>query len=315
MTAPRQARHWAQVQENTWVGGILFLLAVHRWLGRWPFRVAVFPVVCINWLLRPSLRRASLGYLSRIEAARGAAPPPPSMSLRHVMRFADTVLDKLLAAGGRYPLGRVRVEGREALAGVVASGRGAVIVTAHVGCLELCQYMAQEAGAVVLNILVHTRHAEKFNALLRRLNPGATARFMEVTDFGPALAMRLAACVAAGELVVIAGDRVPVSGQAMVEAPLLGAPANFPMGPYMLAGACECPLFFLCCIREGAGYLIHFEQLASGIVLSRPGRAARLAQYAASYAQALQGMLLRSPLDWFNFFDFWSQGRDQAPRA
>ncbi len=48
-----------------------------------------------------------------------------------------------------------------------------------------------------LNVLMHTRHAEQFNRILSRLNPHNNVRFIEVTDFGPGLAMRLADLVAA----------------------------------------------------------------------------------------------------------------------
>ncbi|MGC4027639.1 MAG: glycosyltransferase [Steroidobacteraceae bacterium] len=313
---PRQGGHWASISENTWVGGIGFLLLVHRWLGRWPFRVAVFPVVFVNWLLRPALRRASMDYLRRIESRRPQGRKPTLLlSLRHVMNFAETVLDKLLAAGGRFPVDRVSMEGREELYLALASGRGAVIVTAHMGCLELCQHMAEARGTVALNILVHTRHAEKFNRILRRLNPHTQARFVEVTDFGPDLAMRLADRIAAGECVIIAGDRVPVTGGAMLAMPFLGQEACFPVGPYVLAGLYECPVFFLCCIREGGGYVIHFDRLAGQVSLPRQERSAKLAEHVGAYVGALEAMLVRSPLDWFNFFDFWSQGHGHASRT
>jgi predicted LPLAT superfamily acyltransferase len=309
----RRSEHWASVGENTWVGGITFLLFVHRWLGRWPFRVAVFPVVFANWLLRPTLRGASQEYLRRIASrSPGGGKPGVLASLGHIMFFAESLLDKLLAAGGRFPAERVRVEGREALRQQIATGRGALIVTAHMGCLELCQHLADESGGVVrLNILTHTRHAEQFNRIVERLNPGSNVRFMEVTDFGPAVAMRLAERVAAGECVALAGDRVPVKGTAMTSVPFLGEPANFPVGPYVLAALLDCPLYLLCSIREGKGYTVHFERLAEQVRLPRAKRSACLAEYADLYARALERMLLRSPLDWFNFFDFWKQGHEQ----
>jgi predicted LPLAT superfamily acyltransferase len=313
----RDARHWAAIGENTSVGGIRFLLFVHRIFGRWPFRVAVFPVVFVNWLLRPGLRRASRDYLRRIEARRDPAGEPRAMSsLRHVMHFAETVLDKLLAAGGRYPVQKVRVEGREALRQHIASGQGAVVVTAHMGCLELCQYLADTGDSMRrLNVLMHTRHAEEFNRVLTRLNPRSNVRIMEVTEFGPGAAMLLADSVAAGECVAIAGDRVPVAGSAMTTAEFLGAPARFPVGPYVLAAMLGCPLYLLCCIHEGEGYVVHFEKLADHVRIPRAERAARLAGYAGGYARALEAMLVRAPLDWFNFFDFWKQGDEQASRT
>jgi predicted LPLAT superfamily acyltransferase len=302
--------HWASIGENTWVGGIHFLLLVHRGLGRWPFRIAVFPVVFVNWLLRPALRKASLEYLRLIESRRPRGRRVTlGLSLRHTMNFAETVLDKLLATGGRLPVNRVRTEGREQLYRAIRADRGAVIVTAHVGCLELCQHMAEARGTVVLNILVHTRHAEKFNRILRRLNPDSQVRFIEVTEFGPGLAMRLAERVAAGECVIIAGDRIPVAGDAVVAVPFLGREANFPVGPYVLASLFACPVFFLCCVHEPGGYVIHFDLLAERIDLPRADRSAGLVRYASAYARALEAMLVRSPLDWFNFFHFWGQGK------
>ncbi len=232
ITGTRKERHWAAMGESTWVNGILFLLFVHRVFGRWPFRVLVFPVVFVNWLLRPAVRQASLDYLLRIEARRASGRKPGMMaSLTHLMHFAETILDKLLAAGGRYPPHKVHAEGREALRAQLATGRGALIVTAHIGCLELCGNLADDSGGIVrLNILTHTRHAEQFNRIVARLNPASTARFIEVTEFGPAVAMRLADRIAAGECVALAGDRVPVQSNAVATVPFLGAPARFPVG-------------------------------------------------------------------------------------
>jgi predicted LPLAT superfamily acyltransferase len=303
------SRHWASIDEGTWLGGILFLLWIHRWFGRWPFRAAVFPVVLVNWLLRPAMRRASLDYLRRIEAFRGATRAPGARdSVRHVMRFADTLLDKLLATAGRYPADDVRTEGRDEFYREVEGGPGAVIVTAHVGCLELCQHVAKQRGTMKLNILVHTVHAEKFNRLLKRLDPHSTVRLIEVSSFGPATAVSLAERVAAGECIVIAGDRVPLGEGATATVPFLGAEARFPIGPYVLANVLQCPVFGLFCIREDGGYVIHFDRLASRLQLPRADRAVHLAQHARAYVDRLTAMLVRSPLDWFNFFDFWKQG-------
>ncbi len=244
-----------------------------------------------------------------MRSAVSRACPGAGASLRHVMRFADTVLDKLLATAGRYSADDVRTEGRDEFYRELEGGPGAVIVTAHVGCLELCQHVAKVRGTMRLNILVHTVHAEKFNRLLRRLNPHSAVRLIEVSSFGPDTAVRLAERVAAGECIVIAGDRVPLGeGGATATVPFLGADARFPVGPYVLASVLQCPVFALFCVREAGGYVIHFDRLAGRLTLPRADRAAHLAQHAQAYVARLTAMLVRSPLDWFNFFDFWKQG-------
>ena len=80
---------------------------------------------------------------------------------------------------GRYPFTQVRTQGREELYEYLAHGRGAVIITAHMGCMEMCRAMGEARGARI-NVLVHTRHAERFNRLLEKLSPGHGVRLMEV---------------------------------------------------------------------------------------------------------------------------------------
>lgn len=300
-------RHWAQMGESTFVLGIWLLYWIHRVLGRWPFRVVVMPVVFVYWLTRPSLRAASLGYLERLEQHTGALGHRPTArdGLRHIARFADTMLDKLLAVSGRYPFGTIRTEGREAFYAQAGSGRGGIIVTAHLGCLELCRVMADRRGEVKLNILVHTRHAERFNRILKRLSPDADVHLLEVTELGPGTAVDLEARVSAGEYVVIAGDRVPVHSTQAVTADFLGHPAPFPAGPWVLAALLRCPIFLLGCIREADGYTIRFEPLAQSVVLPRKTRMAALQGHVQAYADRVSALLVRSPYDWFNFFPFW----------
>ncbi len=90
--------------------------------------------------------------------------------------------------------------------------------------------------------------------------------------------MRLAERVAAGECVALAGDRIPVEGGALATASFLGAPARFPVGPYVIAALLDCPLYFLCSVREGDGYAIRFQLLAKRPACARraPGAAGRL---------------------------------------
>ncbi len=303
--------HWANVGESTFVGGIWFLYGVYRLLGRVPFLIFMYPVVFYYWLARPTARRASMQYLQRLHAAHGVFDRPPGIlhSLRHFALFAQTLLDKLLAIGGRYARGRLHFEGHQALLAAQAAGQGSLIMTAHMGCLELMQTAAGWREGLRLTILVHTGHAERFNRILKRINPDVQVRLLQVEQFSSATAMLLASRIAAGEHVAIAGDRVPLNSERTVGADFLGHPAQFPAGPYLIASVLRCPVFLLACVHSGTGYSVRFEQLAERVVLPRADRQGAMAEYAAAYASWLEGCLRRSPFDWFNFFPFWDQGR------
>lgn len=305
----RRAQHWSSMNESTFVAGIWLLYAIYRIFGRWPFRLCMAPVVAIYWILRPGLRAASLQYLQRLQQATGVLGDVPGAisSLRHVGRFGDTLLDKLLAAAGHFPQEKLRVIDNDDISGMADSKQGGVIVTAHIGCLELCQSLAEKRPAFRLNVLVHTRHAEKFNRLLKRLSPHQTVELLQVSEVGPATAVMLAQRIAAGEFVAIAGDRVPIKAGRTGAVDFLGHAAHFPTGPYVLASLLQCPLYFLGCIRKGSGYEIHFERLATQLVLPRRNRDAALTACVQHYVERITELLRRSPYDWFNFFPFWEQ--------
>jgi predicted LPLAT superfamily acyltransferase len=187
------------------------------------------------------------------------------------------------------------------------------MVTAHIGCVELMQAAAANRHAGLrVNVLVHTAHAERFNRMLERLNPGSSVRLLQVRDISPATVLMLSERVRAGELVAIAGDRVPLRGERVVHADFLGRRAALPIGPWVLASLLECPAYVIACVRQGESYRVRVEQLAARVELPRATRAAALEGYAGRYAGWMERQLRDAPYEWFNFFPFWDQVPDVA---
>ena len=311
-------RHWSSIGEETFAGGMWLMYALFRVGGRLPFRIVLYPVVLWYWAVNRAAREASLEYLQRLQQATGALGHEPGRrdTIRHFLSFAETILDKMLAVGGRYRLDRLRFVGREAIDAMVRAKQGALLVTAHMGCLEMCQASADATPGMKLTVLVHTVHAEQFNRMLERLSPGRGISLMQVTEISPATAVLLAERVERGEFVAIAGDRVPiVAGRASaVQVPFLGHAAPFPTGAYMLASLLKCPLYTLGCIRQDDTHEVVFEQLAERVVLPRADRLGACAVYADAFARRIERQLARAPYEWFNFFSFWNQpGAIPAP--
>jgi predicted LPLAT superfamily acyltransferase len=305
------ARHWAAVGEETFAGGMWLLYALFRIGGRLPFRLVLYPVVLWYWAAKRAAREASLEYLQRLQQSTGALGHTPDWrdTLRHFFSFAETLLDKMLAVGGRYRLETIRFTGREPIEQMLRSGQGGLLVTAHMGCLEMCQASADSAPGLKLTVLVHTAHAQRFNRMLDRLSPGRGISLMQVTEISPATAVLLSERIARGEFVAIAGDRVPlVAGRASaVQVPFLGHAASFPTGAYLLASLLKCPIFAMGCIRQGDTHEVVFDKLADRIVLPRADRLGACAAYATEFARGLERLLARAPYEWFNFFSFWNQ--------
>jgi predicted LPLAT superfamily acyltransferase len=309
MAAHMSSRHWADIGERTFAAGIYFLGGVHRWFGRVPFRICLYPVLLFYWMTSATARRASLEYLRRLQATYQVFEQEPGWrtSLRHFACFAETLLDKTLVMSGRYPLDRLIIDGADVIVGNMEAGRGGLIITAHLGCLELMQASASLRAGLKINILVHTAHAESFNRILTRLNPGTQVQLLQVGAFNAPTAMLLADRVAAGEWIAIAGDRIPVSGDRVLRVSFLGKPAPLPAGPYLLASVLRCPVYLMACLHEGAGYRVSVHKFADTIQLPRAQREQAMTLYAACFAHWIEERLRESPLDWFNFYAFWDQ--------
>lgn len=304
------------MEETSLIWGIRALVWIYRIFGRWVFRLILRPVVSYFFLTGKTAREASRDYLRRL----GRYYPELGLSngwwqsYRHFLSFGETLLDKIVAWMGRIAPSQVDFPNRSLLLDMVAQKRGAMILSGHIGNLELCQAIANLRGDVRLNILVHTRHAEKFNRLLGGGQGSATINLIQVTELNPAVAIELQDKIDRGEFLVMVGDRIPVKGGRTVRAEFLGEKAEFPQGPYLLASLLRCPVYTLFCFPIEGRFRIKLEPFAEAIRIPRtePLRQEMLEALARRYAECLESHCRAAPLQWFNFFPFWnpSNGAD-----
>jgi predicted LPLAT superfamily acyltransferase len=157
-------------------------------------------------------------------------------------------------------------------------------------------------------VLIHTKHAEKFNQLLKQYNPKSSLNLIQVTEITAATSILLSDKIANGELIIIAADRTPVNNQyRVVEVDFLGAKAQFPQGPFILASLLNCPVYTVFCLKDHNKHLIHFEHFSDGLNFPRNNRQSAMQQSIQDYANRLQHYCLMAPLQWFNFYDFWAR--------
>ncbi|MBI3285460.1 MAG: acyltransferase [Burkholderiales bacterium] len=305
MKQSAHGRHWASIDEISFVAGMRLLFGIFRVFGRWPFRLALYPVLVWYVLTQAAPRRASAAYLRRVRAYAAVRPGWRGVLL-HFGAFAENILDKMLLWGGLFNAEQVQYAGQEQMHRQIAAGRGGLLICSHLGNLEMCRVLSRRYPEVKLTVLVHTKHAQAFNRMLARLDPASQLDLLQVTEMTPATAMILADKIAQGGFVVIAGDRIPVAPQPRVaRVEFLGQEAAFPVGPYVLASILQCPIYLLFSMHLDGAPQVRFELLRESVRLPRQGRDAALRELVADYAARLEHYCVRAPLQWFNFYDFW----------
>ena len=303
--------HWASTKEAGAIHGLRFMIWLNSNVGRAAFNVVLVFVMGYFFLRRGEARRASLQYLDRVKRAypnvlgRG---PRLWLSFRHFFIFGQSLLDKYLA-WVETPDGIVmEPEQEKRLFEFVETGRGCLLIGSHFGNLEYSRGIAHRHPNITINVLIYDQHAQNFAALLAQGDPDSRMNLIQVTDVDLNLALKLKEKVQRGEWVVIAGDRVPVGeSERVCEALFLGEKARFPIGPYVLATLLQCPVFLIHCFRLDGNYRLGYEFFREEIGANRKTRDADYASSTQQFATALEEQLIRAPLQWFNFFDFWGK--------
>ncbi|CAA9889597.1 conserved hypothetical protein [Candidatus Methylobacter favarea] len=311
----RKSTHWAQMEEGGVDLGMRFLLRIYLLFGRTVLQLFLYPVVSYYWLVNRQARKASQAYLARIAGFAPALNLSGSAcsSYRHFISFANAIIDKLAAWSGALSLADVKYHGRDQLLAEIEKGQGAVLLGSHLGNLEVCRVIAYLDKKMRITVLVHTKHAEKFNRLLNQYSPNSRLNLIQVTEITAATSILLSDKIAKGELVIITADRTPVNNQQRVsKVDFLGAKALFPQGPFILASLMKCPVYTLFCLKQQGKHVIYFEHFSDCLKFPRKDREQALQETIQQYADKLQHYCLKEPLQWFNFFDFWSDAESRV---
>jgi predicted LPLAT superfamily acyltransferase len=307
------ANHWSAIAERGAYWGLQSLKVAYLLLGRPGCLALMGPVVAYFYATDPTGRRHSLAYLSRVHVRNGSAPPSWLTGFRHYMSFAGKALDSFIAWTDPPRSGPLKVASSPELERLAAAGAGVLLIVSHLGNAEFCRAGLAAHFKRRVNVLIHTKHANLYNALIRSLRPDVEDCALQVSEIGPQTAIDLKDRVERGEWLAIAGDRTPVHGPARTcRVPFLGAEASFPVGPYILAALMGCPVYLMFCLRDGPAHTVHFEKLADAVSLPRSDRERALRELAARYAQRLEHYCLQAPLQWYNFYDFWTDPQTSA---
>jgi predicted LPLAT superfamily acyltransferase len=245
-------------------------------------------------------RRASCDYRRRLNLPAGFWD-----AYRHLLRFAESILDRVLFFGSRWDAFEIGEHGLEELVKVKAEGRGAILLGAHFGSFQVLRSFGAASGFVI-NVVGDFGAGQRLNTVLGELDPTSNVNFISTRQGPAALAIQLRDAVERGELVAMLADRIDRDEGVPVD--FLGAKARFPTGPYALAAVLRCPVLLTFGVYSPPNrYDLYCESFAAEVRIPRADRARRLAELAQRFADRLANFCRLEPDNWFNFYDFWGE--------
>lgn len=271
-------------------------------LPTWFTRPAAVFLSSLFLLLLPRQRRAIRDNLDiAVGRRRGLA------GLWHTWKvfvaWGQILIDAFrVHVGQPFPL-LVNVEGGPYLDRAKAAGRGAVLVTCHIGSWHVAGRILEDFGFGV-NILMQADPDPRNRRLFESMAGDRAIRFLHV-DQDWTSPLRALQALRQNELVAIQADR-PASGSKIVEVPFFNRPFRFPLGPSLLAWLSGAPIIPAVTVRVGVD---HYRVICDGMIL--PNRQAEnrdqeIERLTRETARHLEALIVRYPHQWFNFVPIWA---------
>jgi predicted LPLAT superfamily acyltransferase len=304
---PRKA-DWIRHRERGSIALLRIMAFVSLHLGRSVSRIPLYGIALYFFLFAPSARRHSKRYL-RLALGRR---PSARDRFRQILSFATTIHDRVFLINEQFEIFNVTLEGENLLLAQSGSGRGALLMGAHMGSFEVMHSLGRRRHGLQVTMAMYEENARKINATLAAINPRLKS---DIVSLGRIDAMlNIAERLERGAFVGVLGDRT-LGVEAVQAVTLLGERAYLPTGPMRAAAILRCPVFFMAGLYRGKNnYHVVFEPVADFSATPAGVRDVTVRSAIERYAAVLDQYCRSDPYNWFNFYDFW-RPQGGGPRA
>ncbi|MDO9141086.1 MAG: lipid A biosynthesis acyltransferase [Methylobacter sp.] len=290
---------WLELPERS----NLFWLNMIKWIalrfGRWLSCLLLYPIAAYFVIFSHRTRAASCNYLRRVlgyDCGWGEV-------FRHYHTFACTLLDRLYLFAGQEQHLSIRIHGQDVLDHYAQSGRGCLLVGAHLGSFEIIRAVGQLQSKYAIKALVYGEGTPRITGLFQKLNPALFKDIIYMGGLGSLIGLEQYA--QQGGIIALMGDR-SVQASKRIRCEFFGEPAWFPEAPALLSRILDMPLVLFFCLHRSEGhYEVWFEHLADPMQAVRDQREAAAHSIMQRYANRLEHYCRLAPYNWFNFYNFW----------
>ncbi len=217
-------------------------------------------------------------------------------------RFGQTILDRFAFYGGAHF--KLTVEGNKRFLELCNDEGGFMQIGSHVGNFELAGYTLTQDKKTI-NALVFGGETGTVMENRDRVFEHQNLRLI-LTGTGMDHVFEMNRALADGEIVSMHGDRV-FGSQKTLTCNILGAQAELPMGPYILAATRDVPMICTFVMKESVyTYHVYVQEVQLPEEAKDKNVKSRAAALAQAYADRLTEILKRYPHQWFNYYEFWT---------
>ncbi len=221
------------------------------------------------------------------------------MVFKSYYTFGQTIIDKISISAGMRNKFTYEFDGIEILKNLLAEKKGGVLISAHIGNFEIAEHFLGDIDIdFQINLVTTDLEHSAIKNYLESVTQKPTVKFIIIREDLSHI-FEINAALSKNELVCFTGDRY-FEGTKSLSEKILGEEANFPAGPFLIASRLKVPVVFVYVMKEPN---LHYHLYAREAVVKHRDEKGLL----KAYIESVESMLAKYPLQWFNYFDFWNQ--------
>ncbi len=219
---------------------------------------------------------------------------------RNYYLLGQSIIDKVVVMSGIKNNFTYYFDGEENLREIVSLEKGAVLLSAHIGNWDIAGHLFKRLNTRI-NIVMFDGEQEQIKKYLDSLTGKKSVNIIIIKNDLSHI-YQISEALKNNELVCMHADRF-LEGNKTFSANFLGAPARFPMGPFVLASTFKVPVSYVFAVKESK---LHYHFFASSIKnYDYLEKEMVMQEMLLEFTREMEIKVKRYPEQWFNYYNFW----------
>ena len=282
--------------------GYMFFVFIIKKLGI-SFAYFLLRIVALYFLLFSSKQKKAIREFYR-RGFKYSASKSYFAVYKNYCTFGEVLVDKIAVLSGMKHKYTFDFDGEENLRKLAEKKKGGILINSHVGNWEIAGQLLERID-VKINLLMFDGEVA---AIKKYMSDVLVNKNIKIIAIKPDMTHveQISSALHNGELIVIGGDRY-MSGNKVLTCNFMGYEADYPAGPFYLAGKFNVPVIFAFAMKESKRHY-HFYATSPKVMheFNNPEKRQKvLNSFAQDFAAETEKMIKKYPLQWFNYYNFW----------
>jgi predicted LPLAT superfamily acyltransferase len=214
-------------------------------------------------------------------------------------QFGQSLIDKVIVMSGIKNPFTFNFDGENYLNQIVKDGKGGILLSAHIGNWEAAGHLLHRLDTSV-NVVMFDGEDEQIKNYLEGVTGKRNLKTIVIRNDLSHI-FQINEALMNNELVCMHADRF-LEGNRTISYPFLRKEAQFPLGPFLIAGKFKVPVTFVFAMKESNTHYHFFATPPKQYSLQKNNAPDNML---ADFVMEMENKVKCYPLQWYNYYNFW----------